>query len=178
MAEKDKLKKEYIDRAKYWKNGADKSLIPGKEDIVPGFIYLWLSMNVIYNFYCKEDDAAESEKYNSALRKILNISYPIISAKDFYEENKMECRVLIEKKVNKNLNPLSQEELEEEKNAFNNKNETKKLIIIFGIIYRIRNNLFHGSKGSFGYKSRDQEVVQAAIPILKAFIENILIKFK
>ena len=153
---------------------ASKDLVPIQEPsksnnlIFAQFFFLWSSFNALYNLVGL---FADSEK--KRMEDLID-SLDDEDINKFFEETKNSCDYFIkERDLIKDMKRYlhKEEPLEKmnihviRKNYEENRNTKVNLKNIIRIIYRVRNNLTHGSKEMRG---DDILIIKKAIPILKA----------
>lgn len=135
------------------------------------FFFLWCSFNALYNLAGKynTEDKERIKKLINELREE--------DAEDFLKKTKQFCDYFLfmrlpikdmKKEFHRKNQPKEVIDFESIKERYNTNEEKIEIVKdIMIIIYRVRNNLTHGSKEMSG---DDNEIIENSIPILEVII--------
>lgn len=153
--------------AKEWYEYGEKV----KDDFFTKFMMHWIAFNWIYSSY--EDANEEHPSEINAIRSCVSSNIDI-----FKRYNAFDCkeiRVFLQ-------SPIKDERTGNKKIYIWNvlKNERKKdderILALFESLYKVRCNLFHGSKSI--RNDRDIELVKASSVILEGYLNELLDEYK
>lgn len=144
--------------------------------ILEKFVFLWFAFNAYYGKYLRYelDEASGEEKLISEMRAIKDSMELRPEANFFVNKIKeIDCFKKIKEKNVKKMHPDykrpkgSETEVVERYNKFEDVNSTNKQYCLNGylrILYKVRCNLFHGTK--YVYKDRDFGIIALATECL------------
>ncbi|HPQ21676.1 MAG TPA: HEPN domain-containing protein [Saprospiraceae bacterium] len=140
----------------------------GEEDNFDRFVYAWFAFNAIYSQFT---DAREIDEIRQAIRAQTHSVSPR-TLYNFLNRDSVKFfgdRVIRNMKNPERVNLWNHQTL---KNS-NNSNE-KRIMALFGILYQIRCNLFHGNK--LFDRDSDQEVIKNAQDVLINYLRLIKVE--
>jgi len=162
-----KLDPLYIKNSKEWFDEAQEM----KELIFYKFFSLWCSFNALYNLVIIKHMHSDIDKIHCLVKKLSEEDASLI-----LQKNKKECDFFfcykggpvidMKKQLNNIKQPDDVENFKSYVDKYKNSNveNLKKILDISDILYRIRNNLTHGSKE---FSGRDKNVIFHALPVLE-----------